>query len=272
MMARVGALKALGVKLSDSYKLLRRRAHKGRAPFDYYIRARCEGEPLESIPANYFCNVDDSSVEERDVVLGLAYLMGDAAAQNMAMKKYDPKTQSPLYGVGKEIYEFEYDMIRRKIVPKSVSTCSIRGSFGWPSDSHDNDNIESIGNFYLGYYAHSLKAYQKRHKVGMHELAEKFFEGFAFRTHVMAWQISIMRDKFEDFDPKLPSEFAFNRKWDFILWSLERQERRLEVLRRRFFQKVELVENDMGLVAVGGLDAEDENEIEIINEDIRYNS
>ena len=266
MMARVGALKALGVSLSDSYKLLRRRAHKGRAPFDYYIRARCEGEPLESIPANYFCNVDDSSVEEKEVVLGLAHLMGDAAAQNMAMKKFDPKTQSPLYGVGKEIYEFEYDMIRRKIVPKTVSTCSVRGSFGWPSVSHDDDNIEAMGNFYMGFYAHSLKAYQRRHKVSMAELAERFFEGFAFRTHVMSWQISVMRDRFEDFDPKLPSEFAFLRKWAFILWSLERQERRLEWLRRRFFQKVELVESSGAPADAGDSASDDDNEIEIIEE------
>ena len=78
---------------------------------------------MDSIPANYFCNADDASVEEKDVVLGLAALMGDAAAQNMAMKKYDPETQSPLYGVGKEIYEFEYDIIRERVVPKSVATC-----------------------------------------------------------------------------------------------------------------------------------------------------
>lgn len=273
MMARVGALKALGVKLSDSYKLLRRRAHKGRAPFDFYIRARCEGEPLDSIPANYFCNVDDSSVEEKEVVLGLAYLMGDAAAQNMAMKKFDAKTQSPLYGVGKEIYEFEYDMIRRKIVPKSVSTCSIRGSFGWPCLDHDNENLADIANFYLGYYAHALKDYQRRHKVTMSEVAERFFEGFAFRTHEMSWQLSVMRDRFEDFEPRLPSSFGFARKWSFILWSLERQERRLDALHRNFFRKVELVESDdkSSLAADENTD-DDENEIEIIDEDIRYNS
>lgn len=272
MMSRIGALKALGVKLSDSYKLLRRRAHKGRAPFDYYIRARCEGEPINSIPANYFCNVDDSSVEDKDVVLGLAYLMGDAAAQNMVMKKYDAKTDSPLFGVGKEIYEFEYDMIRRKIVPKSVSTCSIRGSFGWPSVSHENANIDAIGSFYMGYYAHALKDFQRRHKVPMDVLAAKFFEGFAFRTHVMSWQLSVMRDKFEDFAPGLPASFGFDRKWQFVLWSLERQERRLDALKCKFFSKVELVSDGSRAEATENLTPTDEdNEIEIIDEDIRYN-
>jgi hypothetical protein len=271
MMARIGALKALGVKLSDSYKLLRRRAHRGRGPFDYYIRARCEGEPLDSIPANYFCNVDDSTVEEKEVVLGLATLMGDAAAQNMAMKKYDPKTESPLYGVGKEIYEFEYDIVRHMVVPKSVSTCSVRGSFGWPSLAHDDENLNSLSNFYLGYYAHAMKAYQRQHNVTMAEVAERFFDGFSFRTHAMAWQLSVMRDKFEDFAPGLPASFGFDRKWRFLLWSLERQERRLAAFRRVFFQKVDLIETGNAEASVPSSDDE-ESEIEIIDEDIRYNS
>jgi hypothetical protein len=196
--------------------------------------------------------------------------MGDAAAQNMAMKKYDAKTGSPLYGVGKEIYEFEYDMIRRKIVPKSVSTCSVRGALGWPSLSHDDDNLAALANFYLGYYAHALKAYQRQHKVTMADVAERFFEGFAFRTHVMAWQLSVMRDRFEGFTPRLPTVYQFDRKWQFLLWSLERQERRLGVLRRRFFEKVELVELG-GDEGHDGSKTDDDNEIEIIDEDIRYN-
>lgn len=262
MMARIGALKALGVKLSDSYKLLRRRANKGRGPFDFYIRSRCEGEPMESIPANYFCNIDDSSVEEKEFVLGLASLMGDAAAQNMAMKKYDPVTASPLFGVGKEIYDFEYDMIHQRVVPKTVSTCSVRGSFGWPSLSYDDDNLSAIANFYLGFYAHALKMYQSRHNVTMAELAERFFNGFEFRTHAMAWQLSVMRDRFEEFAPHLPAGFGFDRKWRFVLWSLERQERRLATLRRIFFQKVALVDGDAANESASSEADDDEINIE----------
>ena len=107
LLSRIGALRSLGIALSDYYLLLKRRAGSGRHANDHYIRRRCEGEPMDAIPANYFRNADDSSVEEKEVVLGLATLMGDAAAQNMAMKKYDSETQSPLFGVGKEIYEFE---------------------------------------------------------------------------------------------------------------------------------------------------------------------
>ena len=245
ILARIGALRALGVALSDFYLLLKRRAGMGRRSGDYYIRRRCEGEPMEAIPASYFRSADDSSVEDPEVVLALATLMGDAAAQNMAMKKFDPKTESPLYGVGKEIYEFEYDIIRERVVPKRVSTCSIRGSFGWPSLDYTDENLERIVSFYLGHYAHALKAYQRQHSsIVMTDLAERFMGGFEFRTHAMEWQLSVMRDRFEAFDPDVPSRYDFGRKWHFAMWSLERQERRLPVLRRRFFEQVTIVEHE----------------------------
>ena len=244
MLARIGALRALGVSLSRNYRLLRRRPQTGRRPVDFYIRSRCEGEPMDSIPANYFCNVDDASVEEKDVVLGLATLMGDAAAQNMAMKKFDPITRSPLYGVGKEIYEFEYDIIRQRVMPKSVATCSIRSSFGWSDISFTDENLRALANFYLGHYAHALKEFQRRHAVTMEEVAERFMDGFEFRTHALAWQLSVMRDKFEDFRPALPPVYDFDRKWKFLMWSLERQERRIEKIRRIFYEKVALVNRD----------------------------
>ena len=243
MLARIGALRALGVALSDFYLLLKHRPGAGKGAHDHYIRRRCEGEPMEAIPANYFRNADDASVEEKEVVLALAGLMGDAAAQNMAMKKFDPKTEGPLYGVGKEIYEFEYDIVRERVVPKRVSTCSVRGSFGWPSLDYTDENLVAIGNFYFGHFAHALKAYQRRHPdVPMAEMAERFMGGFEFRTHAMAWQLSVMRDQFESFSPEMPARYDFGRKWKFVMWALERQERRLPILRRLFFEKVKVVE------------------------------
>ena len=245
MLSRIGALRSLGVSLSDFYLLLKRRPGAGKGACDHYIRRRCEGEPMEAIPANYFRSADDSSVEEKEVVLALAGLMGDAAAQNMAMKKYDPKTESPLYGVGKEIYEFEYDILRERVVPKRVSTCSVRGSFGWPSLEYSDGNLDAIANFYLGHFAHAIKIYQKAHPVAtMAEIAERFMGGFEFRTHAMAWQLSVMRDRFESFRPEMPARYDFDRKWKFVMWSLERQERRLPLLRKRFFEKVKVVENE----------------------------
>ncbi len=256
MLARIECFKALGMSLSE-YRILRRRKQSGKRTIDFYIRRRLDGEPMDSIPANYFCNADDSSIEEKEVVLALATLMGDAAAQNMAMKKFDPKTNSPLYGIGKEIYEFEYDIIAERVVPKAVATCSVRGSFGWPDLSMTDENLANLMNFYLGFYAHALKAYQKKHGVPMRELAERFMGGFEFRTHAMEWQLSVMRDKLEDFHPGLSPVYKFERKWRFAMWSLERQERRLPVLRRHFFNRVQF---------------EEEREERSLDEDIRNNT
>lgn len=243
MLARVEGFKALGIALSD-YRLLRRHAMKGRRRIDYFIRRRCEGEPMESIPANYFLNVDDSSQEEREVVLAVASLMGDAAAQNMAMKKYDGDSHSPRYGIGKEIYEFEYNILTRRVIPKRVSSCSIRGSLGWPCLDFTDENLSHIANFYLLHFAHALKQFQSKHEVPMKEVAESFMDGFELRTHQMEWELSVMRDKFEAFQPNLPRHYCFDEKWRFMMWSLERQARRLPILRRMFFKKVEIVENE----------------------------
>ena len=243
MLARVEAFKALGVHLSE-YRILRRSTHGGKVLLDYYIRRRCEGEPIDAIPANYFCSADDSSVEEKETVLAMAALMGDAAAQNMAMKKYDPGTMSPLYGIGKEIYEFEYDIAAQRVSPKSVSTCSVRGSFGWPDLSYDDDNLHHIADFYLPHYARSLRKFLAGHGVAAEEAAERFMDGFDFRTRAMEWQLSVMRDKFEAFLPKLPARYDFDRKWRFVMWSLERQERRLPILRKMFYRHMEALERE----------------------------
>jgi len=242
MLARVGVLRAIGINLSAYYRLLRRRATTGRAT-DFYIRFRCEGETMDSIPANYFRSADGAA-EEKEVVLGLATLMGDAAAQNMAMKKFDPVTQSPLYGVGKEIYDFEYDILREMVVPKKVSICSVRGSLGWPNLDYTDANLDAIAGFYFTHFAHTLKAFQRRHTVAMAELAERFMTGFEFRTHSMCWQLSVMRDRFEEFHPAVRPGYGFERKWKFVMWALERQERRLPLLRKGFFDKVRVVERE----------------------------
>ena len=245
MLVRIGALRSLGVTLSDFYIMLKRRAGTGKNACDHYIRRRCEGEPMEAIPAHHFRSKDDAAAEDREVVLGLATLMGDAAAQNLAMKKYDPKTESPLYGVGKEIYGFEYDIARGREMPSRVSTCSIRGSFGWPSCEHTEENFERAASFYLSHFAHALRTYQRSHpKVPMRMLAERFMVGFEFRTHAMGWKLSVMRDRFEAFHPDVPARYGFERKWKFVMWSLERQEKRLAALRKLFFAKVRVAEAD----------------------------
>ena len=241
MLARIGALRSLGIGLSTYYRLLRRRAMTSGRVREFYIRMRCEGEPLESIPTSYYRDAGGNGVENRETVLGIATLMGDAAAQNLVMKKFDPNTESPLFGVGKEIYEFEYDILREEVVPKKVTTCSIRGSFGWPNLDYTDENLKAIANFYFTHFAHALKDFQRQHTVEMSALAESFMSGFEFRIHTIEWQLSIMRDKFEAFKPKIVKFYDFDRKWRFVLWSLERHARRLPILRKIFFEKVKLI-------------------------------
>ena len=250
LLTRIGVLRALGVALSDHYLLLKRRPGFHGPRGDYYIRRRCEGESLASVPGDYFRSVDDATVEDAEVVLALAALMGDAAAQNMAMKKYDAVTKSPLFGVGKEIYEFEYDIVHERVVPKKVSTCSVRGTFGWPTFDRTDENLAAIGEFYFSAYAAALGAYAVQHPaVPLADLARRFMDGFEFRTQALAWQLSVMRDRFESFDADIPSHYRFAAKWRFAMWSLERQERRLPILRKIFLDKL-----GVGGAADGGRD------------------
>lgn len=247
MLARIGLFRALGVSLAAYYKMLRRRFTSRSREVDYYIRTRCPGETLRAIPENYYRSSKDSAQEEREVVLGLAALMGDAAAQNMAMKKYDakaPEGPSPLYDVGKEIYEFDYDIAAGRVLPTRVATCSIRGSMAWPDLAFTEENLKKLESFYIVHYAHALKGFQKQHQVSMLELAERFFDGFEHRTRAMAWCLSMHRDEFESFSPEIPSRYGFDKKRSFMLWALCQQERRLKDLKQLFFTRVAVEEKE----------------------------
>ena len=237
LIARVEAFKAIGVNLSD-YHLLRRRFRKGDRREDYFIRGRCDGDPLSDIPANYFRQSGEyaaENVEDAAVVRQLAFLMGDAAAQNMTMAKYDPATKSPLYGVGKEIYRFDFDIKLGRIMPAAVSCCSVRGSLGWPDLSRTEENLETMNGFYFGAFAKTLGEYAAAHpSVPPAELAESFFAGFGHRTGALAWKLTVLRDEFESFVPDVPRRYRFAEKWRFVTWALERRARRMPLMRRRF--------------------------------------
>ena len=237
LIARVEAFKSIGVNLSD-YHLLRRRFRKGDRREDYFIRGRCDGDPLSDIPANYFRQMGEyaaDNVEDVSVVRQLAFLMGDAAAQNMTMLKYDPATQSPLYGVGKEIYRFDFDIKLGRIMPSVVSCCSVRGSFGWPDLSRTDENLEVMNGFYFGAFTKTLAEYAAAHpSVPREQVAESFFAGFDHRTNALAWKLTMMRDEFESFVPDVPRRYRFPEKWGFAIWALERRARRMAVIRRRF--------------------------------------
>ncbi|MGN0852797.1 MAG: hypothetical protein ACI4Q3_05420 [Kiritimatiellia bacterium] len=243
VIARVHAFKALGVHLPE-FRLLRRRPLEKKRSFDYFIRERCEGEPIADLSADYFQVAGEfggaDAGEDPQVVLALAFLMGDAAAQNMAMKKYDPVRKTPVYGEGKEIYRFAYDMKTGRPMPHAVDCCSARGILGWPDTSLSDRNLEKVGNFYLSAYARHLRAFAASHPVAsLKDLSEQFFAGFDYRSRAMEWAFTVQRDWFDAFDPQLPPRYGFLTKWRFALWALERQVRRIGTLRKKFMAYVD---------------------------------
>ncbi|MDD2455656.1 MAG: hypothetical protein PHE10_04920 [Kiritimatiellae bacterium] len=243
MLARVEAFKALGVGFGE-YRLLTRQDSKAGRELNYFIRNRCPGEPLDKIPDRMFQRAGEfggsEAGEDPEVVFALGALLGNAAAQNLALKKYLPAPTRCRFGEGKEIFEFGYDIKSKREMPMSVMLCSIRGSFGWPDLSLTEENLDAIFEFYFQAYAQVLYRYWLKHKdaVGLQPLSERFFDGFEMKTREMHWNYSVRREQFDAFDPQLHKSYEFTKTWHFVLWALDRQLRRLEVLRKLFAEKV----------------------------------
>ena len=229
VLARIESFKALGVNLPD-YRLLRHRAFgKRRLAYDYYIRTRCEGEPLDGIPANL---ISDRAAQEK-----MAFLMGDAAAQNLMMKKYDPVRKSALFGVGKEIYRFAWDPELDRLMPSSVSTCSIRGSCGWPDLSCTEKNFRAAARFYMRSYARVFRERMQKRGVPYGRrivLCERFFAGFECRTRSFLFRFARRREELIRFSPPIPVRYAFAEKGVFAMKSLLWQSEHMDMLRDMF--------------------------------------
>jgi hypothetical protein len=244
LLARVHAFRSLGIDIGE-YRLLSRLDSSGVHRMNYFLRQRCPGEPLEIAAA-------DSSLRRKQggrfrgadigFVKALTALLGSAAAQNMVMKKFIPPLQTCRFGVGKEIFEVGYDAQTGRELPVSVMICSVRGTLGWKNCSLTSSNITHVFDFYLGEFAQVLAAFAHGHvnTVAPRECAEIFFNGFASKTHEMYWRYASNRDAFESFDPHLPKNFFFARKWRFALWALEQQQRQLKELREAFMEKTTL--------------------------------
>ncbi len=243
MLARVHACKALGVGFGE-YRLLTHLDSKAGHEMNFFIRNRCPGEPLDEIPARMFQRAGEfggsEAGEDPEVVFALGALLGNAAAQNLALKKYLQNPARCRFGEGKEIFEFGYDIKSKREMPLRVMLCSIRGSFGWPDLSLTEDNLNALFDFYFQAYARVLYGYWLKHKeaVGLEQLAERFFDGFEMKTREMHWNYSVRREQFDAFDPQLHKSYNFTKSWHFVLWALDRQLRRIEVLRQLFAEKV----------------------------------
>lgn len=240
MLARVQAFQSLGVAYGAHHLLSR---HDGRAgEVHYYIRERYPGDPFGSIPRQRFLKVDEHgvAVEDPDVVLSIAALMGTAAAQNLAVKRFVPGVGSNYFGEGKEIIEFGFDVRRLREMPLRVRLCSVRGTLGWPHAAWTEENLQRCFEFYFTSFARCMIAYWKEHQhaVTLAQVGERFLDGFAQTTRELHWHYTCRREQFDLFDPDVRANFKFKPKWQFALWALVQQHKRLAVLRDLFGHRV----------------------------------
>lgn len=232
VLARIECLKAVGVSLPE-YRILRHVSLGGGRVYDYYIRTRCAGEPLSRLPANL---ISDSVSQDRCV-----FLMGDAAAQNLVMKKYDEGSKSALFGVGKEIYRFTWDAELDRLMPGRVSTCSLRGTCGWPDISCTERNFKAAAKFYMLAYADAFLAFVRDREVTPARrtmLCERFLAGFESRTRAMSFRLTRYREELIRFSPPIPGRFSFTEKKEFLMRALMWQAANLDECRNLFIRFV----------------------------------
>jgi hypothetical protein len=245
MLSRVQGFQGLGVSFGD-YHLLSR--HDGRSgEVHFYVRERYPGDAFGSIPRQRYLKTGQHAPNEEDpaVVLAIAALMGSAAAQNLALKKYVSGTGSNHFGE-KEIVEFGYDVRHMRELPLHVRLCSVRGTLGWPDSSWTEQNLRACFEFYVTSFARVMFAFWRQHAeaVALDDLAAAFLEGFAHTTGEMHWNYTVAREQFQLFAPDVRKSFAFSEKWRFALWALEEQQARIGSLREMFDRHLQALARD----------------------------
>ncbi len=243
-MARVQAFRALGVSYGPHRMLARKDGAEGEV--HYFVRERYPGESFDRLPAASFHRRDarvgdhDAQQEDPDIVRGVIGLMGQAAAENLILKKLNPDSDTNRYGEGKEIIEFGYDIHDGKEMPLRVWLCSIRGTMGWPDLTCDDANLDRAFSLYWDAFAHVLVAYARRHDaMAVGVLADAFLDGFRSKTREVCWNYRSRQEVFDAYNPILFGDYKFAARWRFVLWSLVRQNERLEDLERMFRERVE---------------------------------
>ncbi|MDD2598887.1 MAG: hypothetical protein PHO37_06660 [Kiritimatiellae bacterium] len=242
VLARVQAFKALGINLGE-YRLLTRLDNKGGRKVNYFLRNRCPGEPLGYIKPRRLSSggliTGDRSIDS-DVAAAIASLLGNAAAQNLIMKKYLSATKSCRFGEGKEIFDKGYNVTTGKEMPKSVMICSMRGTFGWPDTAMTEKNMRAAFDFYLSSFTAVLYRFWQacESSISLSKCADHFFTGFECKTKEVYWDYMVNKEAFDMFDPHLHVRYGFSKKWKFALWALEQQHREIDELRTQFLAKI----------------------------------
>lgn len=243
-LARVEAFRALGLSYGPHDLLAR---HDGKVgDVHYYVRDRYPGDPFTAIPRSRFLlakprNGIINGEKDPDVILTLSQLMGQAAAENLILKKYRQETNPNRFGIGKEIVEFGYDLQRMREMPLRTRLCSIRGTLGWPDTSRTERNLLRVFDFYMDSFARMLVLTLFRDhgdRVELIPLRDAFFEGFASKTREIFWNYSFRRETFDAFNPELDGKTDFVSQWRFALWALEEQRLRLHDLQDIFVDRV----------------------------------
>ena len=245
-MARVEAFRALGVSYGPHRLLARSDGAKGE--IHYYTRDRYPGECFNALRDTHFQTrslasgkVDASGHEDPDIVRAVMVIMGEAAAENIILKKYNPDRKGIRYGEGKEIIEFGFDVRRGKEMPLRTWLCSIRGTMGWPDTTCSSANFRAVLDTYLDSFATVVAQYARAHTtVPLDEITEAFIEGFKAKTREIHWNYTLYKERFDAYAPAVYDEYQFAPRWAFILWTLTQQRKRLEEISeilRHYIQK-----------------------------------
>jgi len=245
LLARVHAFKALGINIGE-YRLLSRLDSSGRRRMNFFLRNRCPGEPLAYVKPKFFSPEELSekaNAKTREFVLALASLLGNAAAQNLIMKKYIASENSCRFGEGKEIFEIGFNAQTGTEIPARVSMCSIRGALGWPDLSNSDDNLTAASNCYLQKFAAVIVEFHQEYEglISLTECAERFIAGFDCKTKEIYWNYMVNREAFDRFNPQLNNSYSFVKKWRFVLWALEQQHSKLDIIHKLFIHKVKKI-------------------------------
>lgn len=236
MLVRVQAFQGLGVAYGDHHLLTR---HDGESrEVHYFIRQRYAGYAFGCIGANKFHRTDceHGVIDFPEAILALAALLGNAAAQTLAVKRYIPDDRSVHFGEGKEIIEFGFDAKHRCEMPLRVRLCSVRGTLGWPVLDHSQENLDRCSDVYMRTFAQVLKRFWSEHAdvVTLREARDHFLDGFMATTRELYWNYTSRREVFTAFNPDVRAVFKFQRKWRFALWALEQQQLQIAALTGRF--------------------------------------
>ena len=241
-LARVSAFRSLGISYGRHRLIARNDGAAG--DIHYFTRARYPGIPFNKIPKMLFCNRDlntgkyDLSKESADIVRALIRLLGGSAAEAMILKKYR-KGQENHYCDSKEIIEFGYDVRYGKEMPIGLHLCSIRGTMGWEDTSLTEDNLLKMFDFFMSEFVKTVKKYADDHPIlSRYDIADAFFEGFSAKTREVNWKYMNRREQFDTYSPRVYGDYRFAEKWEFVLWSLQEQRKRLDYLYDLFNEKL----------------------------------